>query len=601
MKTNKLSKLFIRISFSALLCFTTACDDDGFLKEKAESFYTFDNMFDTSTQINNMLAEVYSQNRSVYTSSQNLIYGLGTDIYDRRPSETLVSDFSDWSTTYSVPRDMFNVLYNLIAKTNLVVYGAEQVNWSSENDKAQVIAQVRFIRGYAHMILAELYGGVPISEEFSETPKYNYTRASREDTYLYAIGEMEAAVNVLPDKPQTGRVGKGAANHYLAECYLALATIKGNDATLLDKSIAAANAVITQHPLMKDRFGSRANPASTNMFNGVAAYNPHGNVYYDLFPRGNPGDPANTETLWLLCNHGDLFGEYRTENLAINFTSFAPNMRDGLWRPEYIQEDINGPGPWMGSSVPDCPWGTPNVTLAIVGGMSIGNNTPTQLTKNIVWKRSGEGDIRNDSVNLRRHIPVLNQGRTKYPAYLEIIDLDEAEKFFTPSTFQYVFPIFEKIAPGDDWGWECLNYGYRRQYITSDYYIARSAETYLLRAEAKLRKGDSQGATNDINEVRGRSHAKLITTAEATIDYILDERIRELYAEERRWCTLLRMGGKIPNDRITTYSLASEYQGPPALWSHWKGTIADDFLWPIPQTVIDSNLDAEIEQNPMWK
>jgi hypothetical protein len=61
------------------------------------------------------------------------------------------------------------------------------------------------------------------------------------------------------------------------------------------------------------------------------------------------------------------------------------------------------------------------------------------------------------------------------------------------------------------------------------------------------------------------------------------------------------MGGKIPNDRITTYSLASEYQADTSPWSHWKGTLADDFLLPIPQQTIDSNLDDVIEQNPMWK
>jgi hypothetical protein len=46
-----------------------------------------------------------------------------------------------------------------------------------------------------------------------------------------------------------------------------------------------------------------------------------------------------------------------------------------------------------------------------------------------------------------------------------------------------------------------------------DWYIARSAETYLLRAEAKLRSGDAAGAAEDINAVRSRAQAKKLFSA----------------------------------------------------------------------------------------
>lgn len=66
----------------------------------------------------------------------------------------------------------------------------------------------------------------------------------------------------------------------------------------------------------------------------------------------------------------------------------------------------------------------------------------------------------------------------------------------------------------------------------------------MLRAEAKFQKGDRQGAADDINEVRERAHAPLISAADVDLDYILDERARELYGEERRWNTLLRIRRK---------------------------------------------------------
>src|SRR5690606_37089961 len=63
----------------------------------------------------------------------------------------------------------------------------------------------------------------------------------------------------------------------------------------------------------------------------------------------------------------------------------------------------------------------------------------------------------------------------------------------------------------------------------TDYYIFRLAETYLLRAEAYWWKNDLEKARNDINEIRDRANAPLISAGDVTIDYILDERARELY------------------------------------------------------------------------
>ena len=73
---------------------------------------------------------------------------------------------------------------------------------------------------------------------------------------------------------------------------------------------------------------------------------------------------------------------------------------------------------------------------------------------------------------------------------------------------------------------------------------------------------------------------------------MFDERARELVYEECRWNTLLRMGGTIAVDRISQY----------AYWPEAQATLTFDYnLWPIPQTVIDTNKDNVLEQNPGWK
>ena len=121
--------------------------------------------------------------------------------------------------------------------------------------------------------------------------------------------------------------------------------------------------------------------------------------------------------------------------------------------------------------------------------------------------------------------------------------------------------------------------------IDPDNYIMRLAETYLLRAEAYIGKKDFVKAAEDINVVRARAHAKPVDPAEVNIDYLLDERARELIWEEPRRLVLARMGKLV--DRVKQYNRLS------------KSTIKDfNGLWPIPYSEIENNTEATIPQNP---
>ena len=70
----------------------------------------------------------------------------------------------------------------------------------------------------------------------------------------------------------------------------------------------------------------------------------------------------------------------------------------------------------------------------------------------------------------------------------------------------------------------------------------RLAETYLLLAEAYLRQNMPDKAADAVNEVRRRAKVADVSDDEMTMDYLLDERIRELYGEESRRFTLVRTG-----------------------------------------------------------
>jgi hypothetical protein len=107
----------------------------------------------------------------------------------------------------------------------------------------------------------------------------------------------------------------------------------------------------------------------------------------------------------------------------------------------------------------------------------------------------------------------------------------------------------------------------------------------LIRAEAYLGLGKTTEAAADINVVRARSNADPVSPGSVNIDYILDERMRELGVEEKRLLTLNRLGKWY--DRVVKCNPYYASQADPKY-----------NLWPIPQSVIEANREAKLQQNP---
>lgn len=116
----------------------------------------------------------------------------------------------------------------------------------------------------------------------------------------------------------------------------------------------------------------------------------------------------------------------------------------------------------------------------------------------------------------------------------------------------------------------------------------RLAETYLLRAEAYHLWGKNSEAAADINALRNRAHATSVTAADVNLDLILDERARELYMEEYRISTLMRM------NKLTEYLMK---YNPQVIK---EGYQLDDHLnkLPIPSSEIEANKEGGLVQNP---
>ena len=130
-------------------------------------------------------------------------------------------------------------------------------------------------------------------------------------------------------------------------------------------------------------------------------------------------------------------------------------------------------------------------------------------------------------------------------------------------------------------------------FVDTDLPVIRLAEIYLNYAEAVLRGGaggDTQTAATYINELRERAYGNEngnITSSDLDLDFILDERARELYWEGQRRTDLIRFGD------FTTGSYLWPFKG-----GAQSGTSVGDFrnLFPLPSNVLLIN--TNLTQNP---
>jgi len=586
---------FSSILFLALALNLISCNDDQFLEENPTSFYTIDNAFSTPSQIDQVLVSIYSHIRDLWVNPSESTWlfnmkGKGTDMYDV-PVIRLSNSFSDYSTInadHDTFYEVFTTWYYVINRANLAIYAADldNITWSSDEEKAYVLAQARFFRAFAYKNLAELFGGVPIVTEITTTARFDYERSSRIETYQYAIDEMEAIVGDLPETTSNGgRLVKGAAYHNLAELYLAMGTEMEEEGesgaqTAYNQSVSYADKVIDggTYALMDSRFGSRVNEnqvaidiyengSTGNDVVDTIQFTP--NYYWDLFQEDNVNyQDGNTECIWAAQIDYDAYKAEDTKSKLNYSRTYGPVFRD------VAKTWFNG-------------------TLEDVGGRGVSQVNITMYTRDSIYAGDYADDMRNSDIVFRRRFKgnVSTSDHYKEIVPWSLMYNQSTDENTNINNRSEVYPVSCKIATDSYTG---ISDGENRSNLFRDDYIIRLPETILLRAEAKQRLGNKSGAAADVNLLRERAQCGYMVTADDMDDNfntILDERARELVYEEHRWNTLLRMGGTIAVDRIRKY----------AYWSATAATLTFNFnLWPIPQTVIDTNKDVDIEQNEGW-
>lgn len=539
------------------------CDTDEILKERPLDFYSPENSYVTPSQFEAALTNLYYRTRKLYFgfdigNSQDMQWGTDLCFYARDPETGGFGNYASEATpTKGSIQSWWTQLYGIISSANTIIDRSEEGDFDSETQKNAIIAEAKFFRGFAYRNLAFIWGGVPLNLNEVTTPKTDYVRATQAEVFAQIESDFLFASQNLPDINNVkadGRVSKEVALHYLGEVYIA----EGKYTEAVTKLSEIIDS--PDFSLMTERFGSRKDEK--------------GDVFWDLFRNGNYNrSSGNKEAIWVMQEEHNVAGG--EGNNLDNWTGFCGER---FYQPAYwLIPDPDGVVGFIGPTTQN-------------GGRGAGEVKGTDYFYYTIWESDFDNDIRNSKYNIVRDW-LYDNSQSNYYGKSAIQNRPATE---APDYFWKYYPQFTKFIrvnnhPVDiiqDPQTGLLYSSARRSYL--DQYYVRLAETYLLRAEAYLDLNDQVAAANDINVVRNRAQATPVTSAEVNLDYILDERMRELGWEEQRRITLCRTGKLL--DRTRKYN------------PYASKTIQEfNILFPIPYAEIEKNTGAIIEQNPGYE
>lgn len=405
---------------------------------------------------------------------------------------------------------------------NTIITSIDNVKYNSDAERNAILGAAYFYRAYFYYRLVHQFGDVPFNSKDITVPRLDYYSTKREVILAQLKTDLEFAQKWVLDNVNRGEVTKGAVGHLLTKVDLALGKF--------DDALAAANSVIDGGPysLMRNRFGSTASDATKN-------------VVWDLHRMDNKAIPANKEALLLVIDRETLQG-------ATAFGSQVMRNCVPAWHFANLRTP-SGLNPAIVDAV------NVEIPLTLMYGRGIGRYRGTSYSTQYIW--TDKTDYRHakgmwmDMTDLVYNNPALKNSsnaveKALYGKPLVAYNASNLNNMFLnkgTDTIRHYFgwPHY-KVFINSTNPLALDKYWTPPRGTNTDWYVFRLAETYLLRAEAYYWKGDLASAMADINQVRSRANATLLTDiGSINIGTILDERARELYYEEPRKTELTRI------------------------------------------------------------
>lgn len=530
------------------------CSD--FLTENNKSNPDAAVLYKTTSGYESLVNSCYATLRDVYGDNIEMFVA-GTDLYKvGRAGLTSqgLGTYQSLTPADNSVKAFYSVVYQSIKRCNDAIYYGEL-----NKHNAVRVAEVRFLRAYYFFQLVQQFGDVALATEFITAPVTSYERTPASEVYTFIIDEMKTALAALP-AIAANRVNQRVVNHYLSLVYLTRGYETYGSPSDFQSSVEYATAAINNQGL-------------TLPFDGKTG------IFF-------PGNEKNAEIIFAV--------QYSSTSLA--------NVTSG-------NSQASSFGAYLGGS-----------DGAVNDGMTYMNTKmkPTMRLYNLL--SADANDKRFAGTFMQELYGVVATGKCSFYSYFKKYDtrndLEVLMYYPKPGQTQADVDAWKAINPAkrsattikfpgtNNWEKNDLDKDYpcikkfsdpdapfNTTASRRDIFLARLAETYLIRAEAYIKMGAKQTeAKNDINVVRTRAGAATINESEATIDYILDERAREFAGEYNRWYDLKRTG------KLVQY--VSAYNPDVPSEANMKGSDGQyKVLRPIPQDAIGLN-SATVVQNP---
>lgn len=546
---NKLSFLAIATCFAISSC-------SKLLNEDVRSQIT-DDYISTEEGFENAVNAGYSFLKAFYGGDE---YGASITVFG---TDLFTNGFDGgikYLNTYDAnlnPRNaacnaIWNSLYMAINTCNAAINRAPGIGGMDENLKNVRVAECRFLRAEYYFLLVQLFGPVPLKLQETRGIDREATRAPLQAVYDSIIEDLNDAVQTLPvEASDYGRATKPAAEHLLAKVYLTKASSAAKQQDDYDNAAKYAENVINNYNFKLLDDYSKIFEEGAGEKNSEVIWSVQNSKDFLTVGLGN------TLHLYFIMKYDDLPGLKRDIQNGRPYARFKPTVftlqqlfdRQHDGRFEKIFKRVfycNNPGTFKNNH---------GETITLNTGDTAIYLSDRKLTADELKRSDSKYSVYNPEEQTERVFPVLN-------------------KFLDPER-----PDMNEMRG------------------SRDFLAMRLSETYLIAAEALMMTGQKDKAVKYINIVRRRAAktghtdaetnnnklAMEITPDQLNIDFILDERGRELLGELTRWFDLVRTGKLI--ERVKKYNPVAAANIKPY-----------HILRPIPQDQIDRS-STEMEQN----
>jgi starch-binding outer membrane protein, SusD/RagB family len=514
----------LKLIIGALILASLVLVSCDVLDEDIVSGVTVDAHYSTPAGFQDAVNASYALLKQYYGSEQGgNLTAMGTDIIQNggHGGFHYMNNYDAEMNSESSPFwHLWNNFYQAINTTNAAINRASDIEDLTDAERNAKLGEVRFLRAHYYFILTQHFGDIHLTLEETVGVEIDAERTPQSTVYEAIIADLEFAINNLPvTQSEFGRATRPAAEHMLSLVLLTRGYTDFAQSDDFSRAATLADNVINNydHVLLDD--------------------------FADVFDHDNE---QNAEVLWSVQNSEDPILNDIGNQSHLHYRPWYEVFNDGLNRslePGYGR-------PWIRFRP---------TQFAMENFRPLDVDARYEKSFQDVWYFNSENGIPDGAAVGDTAIWVTDQ-------FLTQTDVNEIESRLPGVNLM----TWHADNDGDPWFWDINMFpnlkkvdDFKRPSVNHaegnrDYIVYRLAETYLNAAEALYQNGQPDLAVDYINAIRERAaqpgmEAQIqITAGDIDIDFILDERAREFYGEQKRWLDLKRTGKLV--ERVQLYN-----------------------------------------------